>query len=173
MPRREAPGARRRWISYAEARAYCAWAHGGSRLPRAWERQRAARGDDGRAYPWGNNASAEVGGVRCMPPQHSGTTCPGPEPVGSRPAGCRSPYGLTDAVGSVWQYTDAFADDHTRAVMLRGGSNYRPEGSHWYFPNSAALGTHGKYFLFDDAYERAATVGVRCVKDAARAAALA
>ena len=153
------------WISYAEARAYCAWAHGGARLPHAWEWQRAARGDDGRAYPWGNNASAEVGGVPCMPEQHAGTTCPGPEPVRSRPAGCASPFGVTDAVGSVWQYTDAFADEHTRAVMLRGGSSYRPTGSHWYFPNSALLTTHNKYFLFDDAYERAATIGVRCVKD--------
>ena len=51
--------------------------------------------------------------------------------------------------------------------MLRGGSNYRPTGSHWYFPNSAALTAHNKYFLFSDSYERAATIGVRCVKDAA------
>lgn len=52
-----------------------------------------------------------------------------------------------------------------RALCL-GGSNYRPSGSHWYFPNQIELNTHNKYFLFDDIYERAATIGVRCVKDA-------
>ena len=65
------------------------------------------------------------------------------------------------------RYTDEFQDDHTRSVLLRGGSNYRPSGSSWYFPNQPELNTHNKYFLFDDVYERAATIGVRCVKDAA------
>ena len=68
-------------------------------------------------------------------------------------------------VGSVWQYTDEFRDDHTRAVILRGGSNYRPSGSKWYFPNAPELDVHNKYFLFDDAYERAGTIGFRCVVD--------
>ena len=49
--------------------------------------------------------------------------------------------------------------------MCLGGSNYRPSGSHWYFPNQIELNTHNKYFLFSDGYERAATIGVRCVKD--------
>ena len=70
-------------------------------------------------------------------------------------------------VGNVWQYTDEVRDEHTRAVILRGGSNYRPSGSSWYFPNQIELSTHNKYFLFSDRYERAATIGVRCAKDAA------
>lgn len=69
-------------------------------------------------------------------------------------------------IGSVWQYTDEFRDAHTRSVVLRGGSNYRPSGSNWYFPQALELGTHNKYFLMDDRYERAGTVGFRCVVDA-------
>ncbi|EOD29505.1 hypothetical protein EMIHUDRAFT_365847, partial [Emiliania huxleyi CCMP1516] len=71
----------------------------------------------------------------------------------------------------VTQYTDEIADEHTRSVLLRGGSNYRPDGSHWYFPNRGGPGsgppctTHNKYFLFGESYERAGTVGFRCVYD--------
>ena len=50
--------------------------------------------------------------------------------------------------------------------MCLGGSNYRPSGSHWYFPNQIELNTHNKYFLMDDSYERAGTIGFRCVVDA-------
>ncbi len=35
-----------------------------------------------------------------------------------------------------------------------------------YFPNQVELNTHNKYFLFSDSYERAATIGFRCVVDA-------
>eukprot|EP01047_Picozoa_sp_COSAG01_P012730 COSAG01_NODE_581_length_15195_cov_16.315291_12_plen_92_part_00 len=69
---------------------------------------------------------------------------------------CR-PDGRTDA---------EFQDNHTRSVCLRGGSNYRSAGSHWYFPNEADLLTHNKYFLMNPRYERAGTVGFRCVADA-------
>ena len=75
---------------------------------------------------------------------------------------CRSPSSAARA-----QYTDEFQDDHTRYVILRGGSNYRPSGSMWYFPNQIELSTHNKYFLMDARYERAGTIGFRCVTDAA------
>ena len=54
---------------------------------------------------------------------------------------------------------------HTRAVILRGGSNYRPSGSLWYFPQAKQNNQHEKYFLMSERYERAGTVGFRCVVD--------
>ncbi len=51
--------------------------------------------------------------------------------------------------------------------MLKGGSNYRPGGysGNWYFPQALELNSHNKYFLMSDRYERASTVGFRCVVD--------
>ena len=93
----------------------------------------------------------------------------GPEPVGKHPTAA-SPYGVADMLGNVWQFTaDEFVDDHTRRVVLRGGSNYHPTdptGDGWYFPQAKSLATHNTLLLMDDSYERAATVGFRCVIDA-------
>merc|ERR550537_3507 len=90
----------------------------------------------------------------------------GPRPVAEHAPAGDSPFGISDLVGNVWQYTDEFRDAHTRAVILRGGSNYRPSGSGWYFPQALELNTHEKYFLMDDRYERAGSIGFRCVVDA-------
>merc|ERR1711977_656992 len=97
------------------------------------------------------------------PVLHRGRTCPGPEAVTKHEPEGNSPFGVSDLVGNVWQYTTEFQDAHTRSVILRGGSNYRPLGSRWYFPQAKELNRHEKYFLMDDRYERAGTVGFRCV----------
>lgn len=123
------------YVSLAEARAYCEWA--GARLPHSWEWQYAAQGADGRLYPWGNNKSA----TGALPVLHSGRANPGPPLVGAHSPAGDSPFGVADLVGTVWQYTDEFHDEHTRAVILRGGSNYRPAGSRW----CAALAGHAYY----------------------------
>ena len=69
--------------------------------------------------------------------------------------------------------TNRFEDNHTRAGILRGGTFFLPyntsrpvynQNSIWYFPNRATLDTHGKLLLMDDGYDRAATVGFRCVQ---------
>lgn len=150
------------YVSLREARAYCSWVHDGSRLPHSYEWQYAAQGTDNRLYPWGNSTDQKY-----YPKRQSGNTFAGPEPVTKHAPIGDSPFGISDLVGNVWQYTDEFTDEHTRAVILRGGSNYRPTGSDWYFPQALELNTHNKYFLMDDRYERAGTVGFRCVKDAA------
>merc|ERR1711865_1333469 len=102
-----------------------------------------------------------------FPVEKSGNTFLGSEPVTAHAPDGDSVFGVSDMVGNVWQYTDEFQDDHTRSVIIRGGSNYRPGGSLWYFPQAKELDSHDRYFLFDHRYERAGSLGFRCVVDAA------
>jgi len=76
-----------------------------------------------------------------------------------------SPYGVPDLVGTVWQWTDEYVDDHTRAATPRGGSDYQPQGSLWYFPQAYKLNEHGKYLLMAPSIDRSGTVGFRCAAD--------
>lgn len=146
------------WVSLEDARAYAAWA--GKRLPHEWEWQYAAQGSDGRLYPWGDSwleGSA--------PAANRGRTVLPPADVDAHPLGA-SPFGVMDMVGNVWQWTDEYVDDHTRAACLRGGSSYLPQTSHWYFPQAHRLDQHGKYLLMAPCKDRAGTLGFRCVVDA-------
>ena len=146
------------WVSLEDARAYAKWA--GKRLPHEWEWQYAAQGTDGRKYPWGNEKNPG-----CLPPFEEGREESPPADVDAHPAGA-SPYGVLDLVGNVWQWTDEYRDEHTRAAVLRGGSHYRPTTSHWYFPQAHELNKHGKYLLMAPSLDRSASIGFRCVRDA-------
>jgi len=88
-----------------------------------------------------------------------------PDDVSAHPRGA-SPFGVEDLIGNVWQWTDEYLDDHTRAAILRGGSYYQPQGSRWYFPQAYKLNEHGKLLLMAPSKDRAATLGFRCVADA-------
>jgi iron(II)-dependent oxidoreductase len=147
------------WVSIEDARAYAAWAR--KRLPREWEWQYAAQGIDGRSYPWGNQWDDT-----CVPRINRGQRIAPPEDVGSFPQAA-SPFGVEDLVGHVWQWTEEFVDEHTRVGILRGGSSYQPQTSHWYFPQAYRLDQHGKYLLMAPAKDRSGMLGFRCVVDAA------
>jgi formylglycine-generating enzyme required for sulfatase activity len=90
---------------------------------------------------------------------------PHPTNVDAHPKGA-SPFGVMDLVGNVWQWTDEFLDEHTRAGILKGGSFYKPQGSLWYFPQACRLIEHGKYLLMAPSKDRSGTLGFRCVVDA-------
>jgi len=153
------------WVGINEARAYCRWA--GKRLPHSYEWQLAAQGTDGRVYPWGSTLDTEK---FPKPVQHpSDFKLPD---VGSFPDG-NSPFGIADMVGLIWQYTDEFEDPHTRGAVLKGSSMFNPilsgdfpalpQVGNWYFPQAKKLIQHNRLLLMDDSYERAATLGFRCV----------
>jgi gamma-glutamyl hercynylcysteine S-oxide synthase len=147
------------WVALEDARAYAAWA--GKRLPHEWEWQYAAQGHDGRRYPWGNDWDESM-----VPAVNRGRTLIAPDDVDAHPAAA-SPFGVLDLVGNVWQWTDEYGDEHTRAAILRGGSSYQPQTSHWYFPQAYRLDQHGKYLLMAPCKDRSGGVGFRCVVDAA------
>ncbi|HEY0199339.1 MAG TPA: SUMF1/EgtB/PvdO family nonheme iron enzyme [Rhodanobacter sp.] len=147
------------WVSIEDARAYAQWA--GKRLPREWEWQYAAQGNDGRLYPWGNDWNEAM-----VPATNRGRLLRPPADVDAHPEAA-SPFGVLDLVGNVWQWTDEYVDGHTRAAILRGGSSYQPQTSHWYFPQAHRLDQHGKYLLMAPCKDRSGCVGFRCVMDAA------
>jgi len=151
------------WVSLDDARAYAAWA--GKRLPHEWEWQLAAQGTDERAYPWGD-AWQPSDVPTPDQAQNPARTMRGPDAVDAHPAGA-SPYGVMDMVGNVWQWTDEFVDEHTRAAIVRGGSYYQPQGSIWYFPQAYRNDEHGKVLLMSPGMDRSGGIGFRCVTDAA------
>jgi formylglycine-generating enzyme required for sulfatase activity len=119
------------YVGFAEAKAYCGSL--GKRLPSSVEWQYAGQGNrtgaDGEAlaYPWGPKDN-----VSLHAKMTTGNIFYGPEPVDKYSPAGDSVFGLKSMVGNVWQMTSEYADGHTRSVLLRGGSNYRPSGSGWY-----------------------------------------
>jgi formylglycine-generating enzyme required for sulfatase activity len=154
------PGSERQpvvWVGIEDARAYAAWA--GKRLPREWEWQYAAQGTDGRLYPWGDDWRVDA-----APAPSLERMMPALADVDAFPAGA-SPFGVMATTGHVWQWTDEYRDAHVRAAVVRGGSPYQPQSSHWYFPQGYGLDQHGKYLLMAPSKDRSGGIGFRCAVD--------
>ncbi len=118
------------YVSWFDADDFCKWEN--KRLPDELEWEKAARGTDGQVFPWGNRFSLKKANTpqRWASKKMKGSTLP----VGSFEEG-KSPYGLYDMSGNVWEWTGSwylpypgneFANSfygHKNRV-LRGGSWY-------------------------------------------------
>jgi serine/threonine-protein kinase len=106
-------------VSWHDSVAYCAWKSKTTgrewRLPTEEEREKAARGVDGRVFPWGDLADATLGKCDSSRDERSQ-----PEPVGCFPR-ATSVYGMNDASGNSFDWTDSWFDSHAAGRVLRGG----------------------------------------------------
>lgn len=107
------------YITWHDAKAYAEWK--GKRLPTEVEFEKAARGTDGRLWPWGDEFDVEKANIRVWGQEALADTTP----VGSYPSG-KSPFGLMDAAGNVFEWTSDLDPEQLKkgaeVVVLKGGS---------------------------------------------------
>jgi formylglycine-generating enzyme required for sulfatase activity len=139
-------------VNWEQANNYCKWT--GARLPTEKEWEKAARGTDGRLFPWGNTFN------------ESFVAWDYNESRGGSIAKPASPYGCYDMAGSVWEWTadwykpypgnsKLIAEYGEKYKVMRGGSNF----NNWSF-----YITSHRYYLHPIEISRY-PVGFRCVKD--------
>ena len=150
-------------VSWHDAIAYCQWLSEKTgqhwRLPTEAEWEKAARGTDGRIYPWGNESPNET---LCNYNGNVGDTTP----VESYPAGA-SPYGALDMAGNVWEWVadwydaDYYTYSPARNPTGPGFGSYRVlRGGSWY--NSQFNVRSAFRFWLNPGY-RLVNDGFRCV----------